>query len=308
MENIKLSSIERQLVLQYLIDGNVPVTVSLFNEDSHDGEIVSLSTAVFPVAIKSEKISVLKEGIILLKNPSASVNNFEGKKVKVEFYFNTVGLYFVTEMKSVKAGLALVIPSEINRISDVEVLNNYDFSATLFYSLDKNKDINFKCYPANNFELFTRPVWSSIPLELQQKAKSYLEKIVEEAKVSKKAGNGLQLINICRYFVTFKDKIQAIEGKLKPFDFLYIDHERFVLGYKKNESVDFEEGKEYAIKMSFSIKESFVVTRDVYATFSVCNKYFNQDNDLICVDCVYTSLQEEDCRFLYEKATSKLFI
>ena len=305
----KLSGIERELVLQYLIDGNVPVTITPIDDATENEDVPHLSTVVFPVAIKPDNISVLKEGIILLKNPNSSVSNFEGKDVKVEFYFNRVGLFFVTQVKSVKAGLALVIPAEIQRIQDVEVVQKYDFSAILFYSVDSNKDINFKCFPADGFELFSRPVWSSIPLELQAKAKSYLEEYVEIAKKTKKAGNGLQLINICRYMVfNTIEKIEAIQGKVKPFDILFVNHERIVLGYNKNDAIELDVGKEYALKMSFSLKDSSVVTRDVFVTFSVDNQYFSDDNKKICVDCSYTTLQEEDCRFLYEKATKTLFV
>ena len=179
----------------------------------------------------------------------------------------------------------------------------------LYYSVHANKDINFKCFPANGFELFSRPVWSSIPLELQIKAKAYLEEYVEIAKKTKKAGNGLQLINICRYMVfNTIEKIEAIQGKVKPFDILFVNHERIVLGDNKNDAIELDVGKEYALKMSFSLKDSSVVTRDVFVTFSVDNQYFSDDNKKICVDCSYTTLQEEDCRFLYEKATKTLFV
>lgn len=308
MEN-KLSGIERELVLQYLIDGNVPVTVTPIESEDDKDSVPHLSTAVFPVAIKPDNISVLKEGIILLKNPPISVSNFENKKVKVEFYFNRVGLFFVSEIKSIKNGFALVIPAEIQRIQDIEVVHKYDFSAVLFYSVDANKDVNFTCIPADGFELFTRPIWSSIPLELQDKAKKYLEEFVEIAKKTKKAGNGIQLINICRYMVVNQiEKIEAIQGKVKPFDILFVNHERIVLGFNKNDAIDLDVGKEYALKMSFSLKDSSVVTRDVFVTFSVDNKYTCNDNKKICVDCSYTTLQEEDCRFLYEKATKTLFV
>ena len=36
MEGKKLSGIERDLVLQYLIDGNVPVTLTLLDEKNND--------------------------------------------------------------------------------------------------------------------------------------------------------------------------------------------------------------------------------------------------------------------------------
>lgn len=104
MEKTTLSGIERGLVLQYLIDGNVPVTVTPVEEDnsySNEDEIHPLTSVVFPVALKAEQVLVLKEGIVLLKNPPKTVFDFAGRTVKVGFYFNRVGLYFITQMKMV---------------------------------------------------------------------------------------------------------------------------------------------------------------------------------------------------------------
>ena len=96
MEKTELTGIERELVLQYLIDGNVPVTLTPLDDEEKDssGEIKPATSAIFPVAFKAEKITVLEQGIILLKNPMQSVRNFAGKKVRVEFYFNRLGLCF----------------------------------------------------------------------------------------------------------------------------------------------------------------------------------------------------------------------
>ena len=67
MEKKPLTGIERELVLRYLLDGNVPVTITPISSNENDSdEIKNLDSAVVPVAFKAEDISVLKEGIILL--------------------------------------------------------------------------------------------------------------------------------------------------------------------------------------------------------------------------------------------------
>lgn len=96
----KLSGIERELVLKYLQDANVPVTVTLLESLPETG-LHSPSSAVFPVALASEKMTVLNQGIILLKNPGQAVASFAGKDVRVEFYFNRVGLCFITKMTQI---------------------------------------------------------------------------------------------------------------------------------------------------------------------------------------------------------------
>ena len=138
IEGDKLTGIERELVLQYLIDGNVPVTLTPVEEplssdkEDTEGEIRSLTSQIFPVAIKGEHMKVKKNGVILLENPAQSVANFTDKQVKVEFYFNRVGLYFISLVKETKKGLTLSIPDQIERISDIEEESDYDFSSVIY--------------------------------------------------------------------------------------------------------------------------------------------------------------------------------
>lgn len=308
MENNVLSGIERELVLQYLLDGNVPVTITPIDESIDKEQIHSLDSEVVPILIKAENISVLKEGIILLQDIS-DIDKFVGKNVKVEFYFNRVGLSFISKLKTVSTGPALVIPARINRIIDTPQEKKYDFSALLYYTFDKANHNYFSCFPAEKFELFSRPNWSSIELDLQQEAKSYLEQFVVKAHKKAHSGNGIQLIPICRYLVQKKPyRIESVENRLKPFDILFVNHERIVLGYEKNGMVNIKEGNEYAFKFSFCLTNTPAITRDIFVTAKVDSIYTNKEESRECFDLIYTSLQEEDCRFLYEKATSSLFI
>ena len=92
----------------------------------------------------------------------------------------------------------------------------------------------------------------------------------------------------------------------KPFSILFVDHERLVVGME-TQSCTFFANEEYGIKLSFSIKRGPILTRDIFVT-SIVNKIYRSGDGLYsCVDFRYTTLQEEDLRFLYEKATSTLF-
>ena len=310
-EKEKLSGIERELVLQYLMDGNVPVTLTPINEEksSSDNEVIHpLASQIFPVALKPEHIRVQKNGKIHLENPPHSVVGFAGKVVRVEFYFNRVGLFFTSLVDKDKKGLYILVPETLNRIKDIEEKSDYDFSAVLFFECNNKKDINTSCVPWENEILFSRPVWKTIPLENQKKAKEYLEKFVEKAKAQKNAGNGLQLIPVCNY-LTFEpeQKVQSIENRVLPLSILYVDHERIVLG-TSNLQDNYEIGHEYGLKLCFSIKNSPILSRDIFVTCAVNNIYTNNDSTRKCIDFVYTTLQEEDLRYLYEKATKRLFV
>lgn len=312
-QHSKLTGIERELVLQYLIDGNVPVTLTPI-EDSvssskgdEEIEIRSLTSQIFPVAIKGEHMKVRKDGVILLENPVQSVANFANKTVKVEFYFNRVGLYFLSLVKETKKGLTLSIPEQIERIADVEEEADYDFSSVIYFECKTRKDLNIKCVPAEGIELFVRPVWKIIPLENQKNAKTLLEDFVAQAKQEKNAGNGIQLIPVCKYLTdTYAPQMSAMENRVKPLSILFVDHERLVLGME-TVACTFFTSEEYGIKLSFSIKRGPILTRDIFVTGVVNKIYRSADGLHSCVDFRYTTLQEEDLRFLYEKATSTLF-
>ena len=307
MNNEPLTKIEHALVIQYLIDGNVPVTVSSINSQDNDDVVHSIGSAVFPIALRAENIKVEKDGIIYLINPPQSISGFENKDVKVEFYFNKVGLFFTTFLNKSDKGLYFSIPQDIYRINDVEETVDYDFHALLYFDCNGKRDLKTKCIPWNKNELFARPVWKNIPLESQKKAKEYLEIFVERAKLEKNAGNGIQLISVCHYLTQEDIQVKSIQDRRNPLAVLYIDHERIVLG-SDNKDYKFEKGNEYALKFSFNIAQGPITSRDIFVVCVVNNIYKNDDESKTCIDFVYSSVQEEDIRYLYEKTTKNLFI
>lgn len=309
MDN-KLSGIERELVLQYLIDGNIPVTLTVESENKKDDSqtIHPLTSQVFPIALKPEHVNVKKNGDIELENPPDVVKNFVGKIVKVEFYYNRVGLYFYSPVTQKTDNLILKVPDVINRIVDTDEEKQYEFSALIYIECKTLKELSLNCIPYEKIELFERPVWKIIPLENQKKAKNLLEKFVEEAKVEKNIGTGLQLIPICKFLTdNYVQKMDAMENRKKPLYVLYVDHERIVLGYDFT-TYNFILKDEYGLKLSFLLKNTPIISRDVFVTASVNKIYKTTDEKKFCVDLKYTSMQEEDLRFLYEKATKNLFI
>ncbi len=300
-----LSRIERELVLQYLIDGNVPVTVTpveaLIKNNESRGIPVEPSR-IFPVAIKSEQLEVMKQGIILLKNPSENVNSFEGKDVRVQFYFNKVGLYFITQMKTVSTGLALVIPSEICRVEEAVIPKETKYSAVLYFeSGEKKQQINIECEFDRNYPLFTLPKWSDVAEENQQTVKKYLEKAVMTSKSrGKSVGNGLLLIPVCNFLATNVPVQSAIEGRKRGPKIVYVDHERIVFGFSR-EDIMINADTEYAMKISFPLDRGGPIKeRDVYVLFTADQIFSDDDEVNFCSVCHYTSIKQEDVRYLYE--------
>ena len=310
MNDTKLTGIERELVVQYLIDGNVPVTITPLDENkkNEEEEVRPVNSQIFPVAIKGENLTVKKNGVIILENPGESVKKFLNQEVKVEFYFNRVGLFFTSKVVAKKEVYSVSIPDVIYRIQDIVEEKTYDFCGVFYYECRTGKDLNLLCVPWENVELFNRPAWKTIPLENQKKAKELLEKYVADAKLEKNAGNGIQLIPVCNY-LTFNQvhKIESLQDRIKPLSILYVDHERIVIALDRI-NYTFVQNDEYGLKMSFSLKSGPIMTRDIFVTCLVNKIYSLEDDGRICVDFRYTTIQEEDLRFIYEKATKTLFI
>lgn len=322
-EEKELTKIERELVLQYLRDDNVPLTVTL--EEKPEQQEASLensmvytpeelkvsASAVFPVAVPGRQIEVLNQGIILLKSSAKSVQLFAGKTVRVQFYFNHLGLYFITTMKECSQGLALVVPSSIKRVKDDDRKSDFDFKAEVSFKDGKNSTVVIQAFSPENRSVFVQPKWSDIPLENQVKAKSLLEAFVKESQNSAvSAGNGLQLLSIVRYLTQragTESELQNVEVRAKPLDVIYIDNKRMVLASRQKENPIAEEG-DYSLKLIFTLNSSSAIKR-VINVDSYVEKLYEDEGDESkgkCWSCCFKSLKEEDNRFLYEKIYGRL--
>lgn len=316
----ELTGIERELVLQYLRDDNVPLTITLEEKplmtetelSENKTELPSAdervpASAVFPVAIPSQQITVLDKGIILLKNQVRSVQPFLGKTVRVQFYFNHLGLYFITTMKECSQGLAIVVPSSIKRVPDVIVKCNYDFSATLSFS-SGTKSVTLECIPEAGYDLFVQPRWDSIETEVQKPAKKLLEKFVSEVKsgLSAPVGNGLQLINVVRFLTQRNLSLPpAIEGRCRPFGIIYVDTSRIVL-CAEGECASLSCGETYLLSMTFALSSSRLLKRRIDVQCEV-EKVYSDDSESgrSCISLKFDDLKKEDDRFLYERLSGK---
>lgn len=302
----ELTGIERQLVLQYLMDANVPVTLteeveSPLPQEQEEGQIVKkVSSGVFPVALPKDRLTVLKQNIILLQNPPESVKAFDGKSVRVQFYFNKLGLYFITKVKSVNSGLALVIPSVIKKIEEASKRKLEEVKA-IFYYTPNSKESAVECSFLEKFPLFVLPAWSDVEEKDQVSARNYLENFVMQCRSDGKSiGNGLFLISVCRYLAEEDVSASSIEGRKNPPALIYLDEERLVFAMNKDNNL-IKEGFDYAIVLGFPIPSGPIKERTVYATFKAENIFSDNSSQKFCAICRYTSIKEEDARFLQDK-------
>src|SRR5574344_1760540 len=321
-EEKELTGIERELVLQYLRDDNVPLTVTLEEKPLQtetevtddkarvpDSKERVPASAVFPVAIRSQQMTVLNQGIILLKNDVTTVQQVLGKTVRVQFYFNHLGLYFITTMKECSQGLAIVVPSSIKRVVDNPFKQEYELTATISFVSNDKSVVKIECVPSPRYQLFVQPKWGDIELEKQHEAKSYLERIVAQSRSGQSGsiGSGLHLFPVCRFLTddSVEQTPAAVEGRCLPLTILFVDDKRIVLGSReKKEPLALE--ADYNIQLVFSLEANKLLKRTVSVTCSVESEYTaDGDNTARCFVCKFNAVKEEDVRFLYERAYGK---
>ena len=315
MEAKMLSRIERELVLQYLRDENAPLTVSLEEKpkasdstivenkiDEIENEKVATSL-MFPVAVPNDTMTVLEQGIILLRNPARDIRSFLGKKVKVQFYFNHLGLFFSTVVKEFSQGLALVVPPEIFRVEETVTTIDWSIQGCITYSVN-NSEIDISCIPENGFQLFQEPKWGLVVN--QTKAKGYLEQFVQEAKsdMGNSIGNGMHLISVARYLADVATEEMQDTGRIKPFSIIFMDDRRIVLGAMGKET-QLELEDDYKLSLTFTLVKNSMLKRKVNCNVFVENLYENDTRSGTCYVCSYTDLKQEDRRYLFERYYGK---
>ena len=271
----ELSGVERQLVIEYLIDGNSPVTLSLINENPIDENQKTVSTK-FSLASRAEQLKIMEKGIILLKDASDFATIFEEKKVRVQFYFNKLALFFVTKIQRVSTELAFLIPSVIYRIEDKVSETKKDFSVIIYCESTSesgskiNQKTDIECDFDDRFPLFYHVDY-------------------------------IQIIE--RYFSEESfEKIESIAERIHAPKVIYIDSKRIVFAANKKE-MPLISGVEYTVLLKFPIFGP-IKERKVYITCLIEKIYEDSEFTKTCACAKISSIYEEDARFLNDKMKS----
>ncbi len=314
-EEKELSKLERELVLKFLMDKKTPVTINYEKKVSatetqlkknkaeiSDDEKVSASD-VFPLVLNPEQMEIIKQGIILIKNSERQISPFFGKKVRVQFYFNRLPIYFISEIKSYSGGYALVIPEILKRAKEYSSKNNFDIEGIISYKVHNDQLINLYCYPLDGFSLLSEMTFADIPVNLQQSSKAYLEKFVNEAKsgLSSPIGKGRHLIPVAKYLSqpVNLEVLNDMENN-QNLNIIYFDDERLVLASRSNNnSIELE--NDYDFEFSFVLVPNTRLKRKIRLSFTVENIYNSDTNSSVCYICKYNRVENEDKRFLKEK-------
>ena len=152
MNNI-LSGIERDLVVSYLCDCEVPFA------------LVPAQPAdrIFSFVTGQGGVKILPEGIILFTDSSVLPQELVGQQVSLRFYFKKLGLSFASLVSCTKSGAkALVVPREILRLPDSEDNVGNGFSCNVFLG-ESFSGQRLSCFLREEYPLFIPCVWRHLP-------------------------------------------------------------------------------------------------------------------------------------------------
>ena len=107
------------------------------------------------------------------------------------------------------------------------------------------------------------------------------------------------MISVCRY-ITRPQETEAVEGTAKPYDIIYIDTSRVILGSRRGESSPLKLSSNYGIQMEFGVFATDFFKRVIKASVTV-GDIFSGKNGQKCFSCSFNGMKAEDERFLYEK-------
>lgn len=105
---------------------------------------------------------------------------------------------------------------------------------------------------------------------------------------------------ICRFLAADNEEVEIIQGRAAPLEILYINDGMVILGLKQGD-FPLQRGNEYPLSLFINLP---IGKREVFLTVFVSRVFEysgNNNKTRTAAVCRYTSIKEEDRRFLFEK-------
>lgn len=295
MSGDELNEMERNMVIQYVKAQDAQMTVTLEKGVSKDGAV---GDPVFPVGIPNEKLSVYPNGVFVFDYSIRAMEPFVDKNVRVQFYYNHLGLHFVSRLQRTQQGYAVIVPLKLRRIGEVRSWSRDDFTAVISYSVNGRQAVELPCLPDKEFDLFSKPSWNSVEPYMQSAVQQYYERFSYD--LSPREGEDISfLISVCRY-IARPQETEAVEGTAKPYDIIFLDTSRIILGTRGGEASPLKVSSAYRIVLEFGVFANDFFKRVIRADITVSDIYSGKDGQR-CFSCSFSGMKAEDERFLYEK-------
>ncbi|MCR4821584.1 MAG: hypothetical protein K5873_01775 [Treponema sp.] len=268
----ELTGIERKLVLDYLMDGNPSLWLIPIEEDLNSSPG---NKELSKYLIQKENVRVKGE-VIFFENLPGQKWIHDEEKVMVQFYFNRLGLYFLSKIQLSSSAFSLTIPSTIYKIEDKIENERNPFSATLYYeaagiegkSLSRKTEVN--CIFDPRFPLFQKNDRTEVM------NRYLLENAPEES--------------------------ESISGRMHPPSIIYIDGQSLVFAARKADMTMIT-GARYSLLLTFPLSGP-VKSRKVSLSFIIEEMFESYGRERLCALGKISSIQEEDLRFITDKFSS----
>ena len=291
-----LTGIERQLVLDYL--RSFPVQLNLVFFDGDGKTLLNMTVVTVPcLAEESSCNDFIAVDLSCCEQPLP-----EKACVRVMFYYNQLGLFFDSELKSVSCFSGFLVPACINRIFETKESSEKEFSAVIFYGINKNKSDFAECRAEPGYSLFSPQNWDCVPAGALAKTKLCIKKILQEASERKHpVEKGSFLIPVGMYLSNddCDSEMEPFEGKVYPPGVIYIDQKKIVFA-ASSLAMRFSEFATYEVSLKIPLSPPLIVrTIDASCVIEMLCK--NDKGDRCCAVARFTNLKEEDFRFLSEK-------
>lgn len=293
--NNELNSMERGIVLQHLHDNPVPITVSLERGESSAADVPA--AALFPVVVPADKAEILDDGIMVLSKSIRTIKPFVNQQVRVQFYFQHLGLYFSSRLVKNPRGYALAVPAQLRKLEDVRAAGVFPFTAQISYNARGKQPVSIPCVPAEGYDLFAPPRWDSIAPSLQSVAQELFERYVYELNAVDSQGV-TYLIQVCRY-LTERSELHAVEGVARPLDIVYIDMQMIIVGSREQDP-GLQLEADYGLILECRAGSSASFRRRIVLDCTVSDVYLHDAQKSRCYVCTFRNLKREDERFLSE--------
>ncbi len=281
VQNAHLSSVERSIVLSSLSNGRIPISI-----DSDCG---------LPATVEAGKLTVLDNGVILVSRPTPDVAAFAGEVVTVRFEWNGVPVFFQSEMKKVRAGIAFVAPAVMSRafVPQKERVKSEEkrISATLFLEREEETDgvrfMNKRALLCSVFEHFLTD-FSGLSEEETDLARSFLPKGWEKDEA---------IIALSRALLF---DMQKKENEQSEVFIPFLDKNRVCLCSFDSELLPLFEGDEVAFELRFPLPHPLKERKIAISitVVRVLEKAENEKPTALGALCRISSARMEDVRFL----------
>ena len=289
-DNNELDGIERDIILKEMQIRPMPITIHL--GDTSAG-------TMFPVGVGADKVKVTDENMLLINSGAKGLRPLVGRQIRVQFYFNHLGLFFISILEESARGYSIEVPPRLYKVQNQKkAKEEHLFTASISYSSKDKETIRLSAFPHKAYNLFAKPDWQTIEQELQPTAQIYYERYVFNLPIKPNADISY-LISICRY-VSQQVMPPALEGTIKPFDIIYIDATKIVLGCLEQDAL-LQLDADYSLQLDFTLGENERFKRTVSVTITITDMYMSGDRRAKCLVGTFSAIKQEDRRFLHEK-------